>query len=113
MAETAPDTLEAAQARLGKALDRARAGEDRELAVQVREGGERVVRIIAGLLRLTRVHSLDNHAFDQPVTDLHEMMVRLMELLGAIHLVAVEDQIKNRFGDAALKRGRAVRRESS
>lgn len=87
------DELEQGQASLGKALEQARAGEDKQLAQQVRDGGEQMVRILTGLLRLMRTHSPDNHAFDQPVRDLGQLQVRLVDLLGAIHMVCVEGQI--------------------
>lgn len=87
------DALVQAQEALGKALDRARAGEDRQLAQQVRDAGEGVVRLLTGLLRLTRTHSPDNHAFDQPIGDLSRTLVRLLDLLGAVHMVCVEGQV--------------------
>ncbi len=86
------DELAAAQQRLGRALDRARAGEDRQLAQQVRERGEQVANLFGGLLRMTRVHAPDNKAFDQPVAELRTALVALLDLLGTIHLVAVGDQ---------------------
>jgi len=87
------DDLELAQSELGRAIDRARAGEDRELAGQVRERGEQITVLLAGLLKLTRVHSPDNHAFDTPVTELARALASLDELLGVVQLVTVEDQI--------------------
>jgi hypothetical protein len=87
------DELEIAQSRLGRALGRARAGEDRELAQKVREGGETLVQLLAGLLKLTRVHSPDNRAFDAPVAELGRVLAVLCEALGAVNLVTVEDQV--------------------
>jgi hypothetical protein len=87
------DELSRAQEALGRALGRARVGEDRELANTVRELGERLAHLLSGLLRMTRLHSPDNHAFDQPVGELRTTLVRLAEILGAVHLVAVEDQV--------------------
>jgi len=48
----------------------------------------------------------DNTAFNKPVEDLHTTLVQLHELLGSVHLVAVEDQvyvndIRIRAGDKA------------
>jgi hypothetical protein len=88
-----PDELDQSQQALGKALDRARAGEDKELAVRVRELGEHVVRQLFGLLRMTRTHELDNQAFDKPIHDLLSTLTHLFDLLGAIHIVCVEDQV--------------------
>jgi len=87
------DDLTRAQEALGRALGRARVGEDRELANTVRELGERLAHLLAGLLRMSRLHSPDNRAFDQPVAEVHTTLVRLGEILGAVHLVAVEDQV--------------------
>jgi hypothetical protein len=87
------DELARAQEELGRALGRARIGEDRALANLVRELGERLAHLLSGLLRMTRLHSPDNRAFDKPVSELHETLVRLHGLLGSVHLVAVEDQV--------------------
>jgi len=100
------DELARAQESLGRAIDRARIGEDRALANLVRELGERLAHLLCGLLRMTRLHAPDNHAFDQPVADLHTTLVKLQDLLGTVHLVAVEDQvyvndIRIRAGDKA------------
>ncbi|HSD65243.1 MAG TPA: HD domain-containing protein, partial [Vicinamibacteria bacterium] len=87
------DDLGRAQEALARALGRARIGEDRALANEVRELGERLAHLLSGLLRMTRLHSPDNNAFNKPVEDLHTTLVQLTELLGSVHLVAVEDQV--------------------
>lgn len=87
------DDLLRAQKQLGKALDRARAGEDRELATDVRERGEQLVLVLHGLLRMSRVHAADNQAFVRPIEDLQATVKRLVELLGVVRLVTVEDQV--------------------
>src|SRR5512141_244860 len=87
------DELSRAQEALGRALGRARAGEDPELANTGRELGERLAHLLSGLLRMSRLHSPDNRAFDQPVAEVRTTLVRLGEILGAVHLVAVEDQV--------------------
>jgi hypothetical protein len=87
------DDLSRAQEALARALGRARIGEDRALANQVRELGERLAHLLSGLLRMTRLHSPDNSAFNKPVEDLHATLVQLHDLLGSVHLVAVEDQV--------------------
>jgi hypothetical protein len=87
------DDLSRAQEELARALGRARIGEDRALANHVRELGERLAHLLAGLLRMTRLHSPDNSAFNKPVEELHHTLVQLQELLGSVHLVAVEDQV--------------------
>ncbi len=97
MGEPAPpadlDDLSRAQEDLARALGRARIGEDRALANLVRELGERLAHLLAGLLRMTQLHSPDNSAFNQPVEELHRTLVKLHDTLGAVHLVAVEDQV--------------------
>lgn len=81
------------QASLGRALDAARAGEDKALAQQVRDAGEQAVRLLTGLWRLMRSHAADNHAFDAPVRDFTVVLARLVDLLGPVHVVCVEGQV--------------------
>jgi len=90
---TSAADLEQSQQRLGDAVDRARMGEDRDLASRVRDTGERFVRQLFGALRLTRIHDLKNAVFDKPVQELCASLGTLEELLGAIHLVTVEGQV--------------------
>lgn len=87
------DDLARAQGSLSRAIARARAGEDRELAQQVRELGEQAAHMLAGLLKMSRVHAADNRAFDAPAGEFRKALARLVELLGPVHLVAVEDQV--------------------
>ena len=82
-----------AQTSLARAVARARAGEDYELAQKVRERGETISKLLAGLLKLNRVHVSDNTAFDVPVTELSRAIHELVDLLGTVHLVAVQDQV--------------------
>ena len=81
------------QERLGKALDRARAGDDRALATAVREDGELFVRVFYGLLRMIRLHDLDNEAFEKPIVEFVTVIDRLCGLLGAVNVVCVEEQV--------------------
>jgi hypothetical protein len=97
------DEIGSAQQTLARALGRARIGEDRALANHVRELGERLAHLLSGLLRMTRLHSPDNSAFDKPVADLHTALVQLHDLLGSVHLVAVEDQVY--VNDVRLRSG--------
>ena len=101
--------LDASQEALGKALDRAKMGEDQDLAGQVRDAGERLVRLLFGLIKLTEIHDLSNDAFVKPSEEFSAVMTTAYDLLGAIHIVTVEDQIflndiRIRFGrgDAVL-----------
>ncbi len=87
------DEITRAQEQLGKALERSKMGEDKALAGLIRDTGLRFVNIFTGMLRMTKVHDLKNHAFDKPVEDFIGTMETLWEILGAIHMIAVEDQI--------------------
>ena len=87
------DEITQAQEQLGKALERAQMGEDKALASLIRDVGLRFVNIFTGLLRMTKVHDLKNNAFDKPVEEFTAAQQKLFEILGAIHLIAVEDQI--------------------
>ncbi len=93
MADAEKEDVKLAQERLGRQLERARSAEDRELNRQVRETGEQFARILYGLLRLTRLHALDNKAFDEPVTAWLQVQDKLLEMLGTVHLICVEDQV--------------------
>jgi hypothetical protein len=85
--------LQQAQSILGRALGRARAGEDRELAQRVREAGEQLSHMLGGLLKLSRTHAPDNRAFDTPVAEFSRALSGLVSQLGTVHLVTVEDQV--------------------
>lgn len=85
--------LEASQERLGKSLEKARMGEDKGLAVLVRDLGERLVRILYGLLKMIELHNIENKAFDKPIVEFIEVGETLMNVLGALHIVTVEDQV--------------------
>lgn len=89
----APDELTSAQATLGRALDRARAGEDKELTQRVREGGEQLAHLLGGLLKLCRTHAADNHAFDAPVGEFTRALASLADALGTVKLITVEDSV--------------------
>ena len=93
MSSTTEKAIEASQEQLGRSLDRARMGEDKDLAARVRDLGERLVRLLYGLLKMTEIHALDNNAFKKPSKEFSIVTETLMELLGAIHIVTVEDQV--------------------
>jgi HD-GYP domain-containing protein (c-di-GMP phosphodiesterase class II) len=82
-----------AQQQLAVALGEARASEDRDLARQVRELGERLARILHGLLRLTQMHAPSNRAFDGPVHDFETVMRELIGMLGPAEMICVENQV--------------------
>jgi len=85
--------IDDSQAQLGKALEKARMGEDKGLAVLVRDLGERLVRIFYGLLKMTEIHDIENNAFQKPITEFLLAGQQLMDVLGALHIVTVEDQV--------------------
>ena len=58
--------LDESQEALGKALERAKMGEDQDLAGRIRTAGERLVRLLFGLIKLTEIHELTNDAFIKP-----------------------------------------------
>ena len=86
------DRFDVAQERLDDTMRKAQASEDRELARWIREDGMRFTMVLAGLLRLIKVHALDNDAFTKPTADFITVQRELIERLGAVHLVAVDDQ---------------------
>jgi hypothetical protein len=86
------DELSRAQASLARAVALARAGEDRELSQKVREHGESLAHLLAGLLKMSRVHAVENRAFDAPVEQLSRALGALAELLGPVHLVTVDEE---------------------
>jgi hypothetical protein len=54
---------------LHRALQRARQADDRELAGRVRDEGHRLVFLLNGLIRMSRLYQSDNAAFEQPASD--------------------------------------------
>ena len=87
------DEVAEAQRDVGLALDRARAGDDRELAAKVRELGEQFVRMLTGAMRMTRFHDTRNMAFEAPLRDLERSLGALRDLLGMVQVIMVEDQV--------------------
>jgi len=87
------DVIAEAQEQLGRALERARVEEDRELATRVRELGGQLAHLLNGLLHMARTHALNNTAFDVPVREFGTALRQLVELLGPVSLLCVEDQI--------------------
>lgn len=85
--------LDESQEALGRALERARMGEDKDLSAWVRDHGERFVRLLFGLLRMIGLHDLQNNAFTKPINEITTLTHKIMDVLGALHLVTVEDQI--------------------
>ncbi len=85
--------ITSAQEALGSAVVRAQAEEDRELTKRVRELGAGLVISLNGLFRMARTHALTNTAFDTPVHDMRVRLQALLDLLGPVHVICVEDHI--------------------
>ena len=86
-------TVGTIQARLERALQRASQSDDRELAGRIRDEGHRLVFLLNGLLRSSRMYSTDNNALEAPSREFAGTLRGLLDLLGVIHVVCVEDQI--------------------
>lgn len=86
-------SIDQMQQGLEKALQAASQADDRELAGKVRDEGRRLVFILHGLLRTSRLHDKDNAAFEAPSKEFSSTLQGLLDLLGAVHIVCVEDQI--------------------
>jgi hypothetical protein len=78
---------------LEKALRRASLSDDRELMGRVRDEGHRLVFLLNGLMRTSRLYTGDNAALDAPALEFGGVLRGLVELLGAVHLVNVEDHV--------------------
>lgn len=78
---------------LERALRRASLSDDRELMGRVRDEGHRLVFLLNGLLRTSRLYTEDNAALDKPAAEFGGVLRGLVELLGAVHLVNVEDHV--------------------
>ncbi len=86
-------TVATIQTRLEKALQRASQSDDRELAGRIRDEGHRLVFLLNGLLRSSRMYSTDNTALEAPSREFSGALRGLLDLLGVVHVVCVEDQI--------------------
>jgi hypothetical protein len=86
-------TIGTIQKRLEKALQRASQSDDRELAGRIRDEGHRLIFLLNGLLRSSRMYSTDNTALEAPSRDFATTLRGLLDLLGVVHVVCVEDQV--------------------
>jgi hypothetical protein len=78
---------------LEKAIRSASLADDRELMGRVRDEGHRLVFLLNGLVRTSRLYTGDNAALDSPAQEFGGVLRGLVQLLGAVHLVNVEDQL--------------------
>ena len=104
-------TVGTIQTRLEKALQRASQSDDRELAGRIRDEGHRLVFLLNGLLRSSRMYSTDNNALEAPSREFAGTLRGLLDLLGVIHVVCVEDQIY--VNDVRLRVRQTAARPSS
>ena len=87
------DAITMAQEQLGRTLERARVEEDRELATRVREVGGQLAHLLNGLFHMAKTHALNNTAFDVPVREFGGALRQLVDLLGPVGLLCVEEQV--------------------
>ena len=80
------------QAHLKGALQRASRAGDAEAASRIREDGRRLMFLLTGLVRATRVYSGDNAALTGPSTELSTVIDGLLRILGSIQFVLVDGQ---------------------
>ena len=73
MTDESEAEIQKSQEQLGKAIERAKMGEDRNLAARIRDLGERLVRTLYGLLKMTEIHELSNKAFEKPITEFNNI----------------------------------------
>jgi hypothetical protein len=81
------------QRNLEKAVARASLADDRDLAGQIRDEGQRLVFLLNALVRSSRLYQAGSAAMDGLANETSQMLKRLLALLGAVHVVAVEDQL--------------------
>ncbi len=81
------------QTHLRGALQRASRAADAEVANRIREEGRRLVFLLTGLVKATRVYNPDNAALGGPSKELATIIDGLVHLLGSVQFVLVDDQI--------------------
>ena len=82
--------LEASQERL--ANREKQRWEDKGLAVLVRDL-ETIGSYFVRTIKMIELHDIENKAFDKPIVEFIEVGETLMNVLGALHIVTVEDQV--------------------
>ncbi len=85
--------IDAMRASLQQAMERAAQSDDREVAGRVRDEGRRLIFLINGLLRVCQLYDSENAAFEVPAQECSQALDFLIDILGTVHVVCVEDQI--------------------
>jgi HD-GYP domain-containing protein (c-di-GMP phosphodiesterase class II) len=78
---------------LKKAMDRAAQSDDRATAARLRDEGKRLMFLFHGLLKLCHLYDSENQAFEAPSVEMGLVLESLIRLMGAVHIICVEDQI--------------------
>lgn len=86
------NALDTLQHHLEGALRRTSPADDRDLAARIRDEGRRAVFLLGGLVRAARLYSGENDALTGPSEELAEVAAGLVERLGAVRVVLVEEQ---------------------
>jgi hypothetical protein len=86
-------SVTAMQKSLERAVTRASLADDRDLAGRLRDEGQRLIFLLNGLVRTCRLYQSDNTAMDGLAAETSQMLKRLLDMLGAVHVVVVEDQV--------------------
>jgi hypothetical protein len=81
------------QASLERALHRARLADDREVMGRVRSEGHRLVFLLNGLVRASRLYAADNSALEAPARDAAAVVQTLVDMLGVVSVACVEEHI--------------------
>jgi HD domain len=81
------------QESLERALHKARLADDREVMGRVRAEGHRLVFLLNGVIRGSRLYASDNAALESPSRDAATVLRGLVDLLGSAQIACVEDHI--------------------
>lgn len=87
------DDLAQAQAGLSRGIALSRAGEQRDLAPQLREKGEQLVAKLAAFLKPTAPGPIENKSMETLAEETLGALTPLVDLLGTVRLVTVDDQV--------------------
>ncbi len=85
-------SLEELEDRLEHELQSFGRTDDRQLAARIRDEGRRLVFLLSGLVRASRLYAAENDALAAPSQELAEVLSGLLDRLGVVHVVLVADQ---------------------